>query len=100
MVEITREAQVDDGLLDVCVYEGKGKLDIILHALRTLLRRHVKSKKVLYRKARQVSLSWNEPLPVQLDGDAYDKSPTEVVVEPGALWVTVPKGLKSPLFRG
>ncbi len=99
VAEITREAQVDDGLLDVCVFQGKGTLDIVLHALRTLLRRHLRSSKVLYRKARRLELDWGQPLPVQLDGDAYDMSPTQVEVAPGALWVAVPKGVRSPLFR-
>jgi diacylglycerol kinase (ATP) len=99
VAEITREAQVDDGLLDVCVYQGKGKLDIILHGLRTLLRRHLRSRKVLYRKVRRLELAWGEPLPVQLDGDAYELSPTRVEVAPGALWVMVPRGVSSPLFR-
>jgi YegS/Rv2252/BmrU family lipid kinase len=99
LVEITPEAQVDDGLLDVCVFQGKGTLDIILYALRTLLRRHLRSKKVLYRKVRRLELAWGKPLPVQLDGDAYEVSPTQVEAVPGALWVAVPKGVRSPLFR-
>ena len=99
LVEITRRAQVDDGLLDVCVFQGKGTLDIILHTLRTLLRRHLRSKKVLYRKTRRLELAWREPLPVQLDGDAYELSPTELEIAPSALWVAVPKGVRSPLFR-
>ena len=99
LVEITREAQVDDGLLDVCVYQGRGRLDIILHVLRTVLRRHQRSEKVLYRKARRLELVWKEPLPVQLDGDAFAESPTRVEVAPSALWVAVPKGISSPLFR-
>jgi YegS/Rv2252/BmrU family lipid kinase len=99
LVEITRQAQVDDGLLDVCVFQGKGTLDIILHTLRTLLRRHLQSKKVLYRQTRRLELAWREPLPVQLDGDAYELSPTKLEIAPSALWVAVPKGVKSPLFR-
>ncbi len=99
LVEITREALIDDGLLDVCVFQGKGPVDIILHALRTLLRRHQHSKKVLYRKARRLELAWEEPLLVQLDGDAYERSPTQVEIAPGALWVAVPSGVKPPLFR-
>ncbi|MEE8347173.1 MAG: diacylglycerol kinase family protein [Dehalococcoidia bacterium] len=99
LVEITRQAQVDDGLLDVCVFQGKGTLDIILHTLRTLLRRHLRSKKVLYRQTRRLELAWREPLPVQLDGDAYELSPTKLEIAPSALWVAVPKGIESPLFR-
>jgi YegS/Rv2252/BmrU family lipid kinase len=100
LVEITREALVDDGLLDVCVYSGRGTLDILLHALRTLLRRHTKSKKVTYRKVRWLEMEWAERPDVQLDGDAYPEAPATLEVAPGALWVAVPKeGLSSPLFR-
>jgi diacylglycerol kinase (ATP) len=99
LTEIARDALADDGLLDVCVYEGKGTLDCLLHAIRTLLRRHQRSRKVLYRRVRRLELAWEAALPVQLDGDAFAESPTVVEVDPAALWVAVPRGLRSPLFQ-
>src|SRR3972149_5829064 len=63
LAEITREAQADDGLLDVCVYEGKGTVDIVLHVLRTVLHRHLRSKKVTYRKVKRLEFAGGEPLP-------------------------------------
>src|SRR3990170_1294745 len=99
LVEITREAQADDGLLDVCVYEGKGTVDIVLPARRLFLPRHRRSKKVTYRKVRRREFAGGEPLPVQLDGDEFEESPTLVEIAAGALWVAVPKGVNSPLFR-
>jgi diacylglycerol kinase family enzyme len=99
LVEITREAQADDGLLDVCVYEGKGTVDIVLHVLRTLLRRHLRSRKVTYRKVKRLEFARGEPPPAQLDGDEFEQSPAVVEVAAGALWVAVPKGVSSPLFR-
>src|SRR3990172_3814022 len=92
LVEITREAQADDGLLDVCVYEGKGTMDIVLHALRTVLRRHLRSKKVTYRKVKRLEFARGEPLPVQVDGDEFEESPATVEIATGALWVGVPQG--------
>jgi diacylglycerol kinase (ATP) len=99
LTQIATEAVADDGLLDVCVYTGKGRLDILLHAARTVLRRHRRSKKVVYRQVRRLELASEEPLPVQLDGDAFAGSPATVEVVPGALWVAAPKELRSPLFR-
>ena len=99
LAEITREAQADDGLLDVCVYEGRGTRDIVMHVLRTVLRRHLRSKKVTYRKVKRLEFAGGEALPVQLDGDEFEESPATVEVAPGALWVAVPKGVSSPLFR-
>src|SRR3970282_2160176 len=92
LVEITREAQADDGLLDVCVYEGKGTVDIVLHALRSLLRRHLRSKKVTYRKVKRLEFARGEPLPVQLDGDEFEDSPALVEIAAGAPLGAVPKG--------
>jgi len=98
LVEITPEALVDDGLLDVCVYQGRGTLEIVLHVLKTLLRRHRKSRRVLYRKVRRLEMGWQTPLPAQLDGDEFEESPAAVTVAPGALWVVVPAGVRRPLF--
>ena len=100
LVEVTPEARVDDGLLDVCVYEGRGTADIVLHVIRTLLRRHRRSRKVTYRQVRRLEMEWERPLPVQLDGDVYEESPAEVTVAPSALWVMAPRGVKLPLFSG
>src|SRR3972149_5003967 len=84
LAEITREAQADDGLLDVCVYEGKGTVDIVLHVLRTVLRRHLRSKKVTYRKVKRLEVARGEPLPVQLDGDEFEQAPAVVGGRAGA----------------
>lgn len=95
---VTPDAKADDGLLDVCVYQGAGKLDIVLHGARTLLQLHRKSKKVLYRKVKRIELWPEQPLPLQVDGDYVPDSPNEVEVAPGALWVAVPAGSTSPIF--
>ena len=98
ITQITRRALVDDGRLDLCVYGGNGRWDILWLALLTLLGRHERSKNVTQRRASRVELSWRTPLPAQLDGEAVKESPAEVTVAPGALWVMTPRGLRSPLF--
>lgn len=91
LVEITAGAKADDGLLDICVFLGDGFRDIVFHVLRVVLRRHRKSAKVIYRQGRRLELAWEEPLPLQLDGDAYPQSPTRVEVVPAVLAVMVPR---------
>jgi diacylglycerol kinase (ATP) len=98
LTEITPAAVVDDGRLDVCAYQGRGRRDILWLALLTLLRRHRGSKMVLQQRVQRLGIASEAPLPVQIDGDASSESPVEVRIAPGALWVAVPKGLKSPLF--
>jgi YegS/Rv2252/BmrU family lipid kinase len=98
ITRITPTAVADDGKLDVCVYSGRGRRDILFHAARTLLQLHRKSPKVLYRRASRIEFDWDEPLPAQVDGDALDVCPHEVSVAPLALWVAVPAGFVSPMF--
>ncbi|MDO8617151.1 MAG: diacylglycerol kinase family lipid kinase [Dehalococcoidia bacterium] len=98
ITRIALEARADDGLLDVCVYRGRGRIEILAHTARTLLRLHRGSKRVVYRHARRLRFEWEQPLPMQLDGDAFPQSAAEVTVVPGALWVAVPAGLRSRLF--
>ena len=99
LTKVTPDARVDDGLLDVCVYRGQGKIDIVLHAARTLLRRHLGSAKVTHQKVRRMEfVYWERPLPLQVDGDAVDDSPTVVEAVPGALRVIVPRDVTTPIF--
>jgi YegS/Rv2252/BmrU family lipid kinase len=101
LTKITPRAVVDDGLLDICIYEGSGKLDMATHALRTLVQRHRKASNVIYRRVRRMEFEWGEKsLPVQLDGDALKERPNLIEVVPGALKVVVPAGLRTPLFQG
>ncbi len=100
LTKITPNAVVDDGLLDVCIYEGSGSLDIVMHTARTLLKSHKKANKVLCQQVRRLEFDWEEPLPVQLDGDPVGDCPREIEVAPGARWVVVPAGLRTGLFAG
>src|SRR3989337_1490328 len=67
LTEITCEAQADDGLLDVCVYEGKGPVATALHVRRPVPRRHLRSKNVPSRKVKRLEFARGQPPPVQLD---------------------------------
>jgi diacylglycerol kinase (ATP) len=98
LTKVTPDAIVDDGRLDVCIYEGSGSLDIVGLAVLTLFRRHRASKRVSYKRARHLRIASGRPLLVQLDGEPLAEFPTEVTVEPGAVWVVTPRGLTSPLF--
>ena len=100
LTRITPNAVVDDGLLDVVIYQGAGRVDIAMHLARTLRQSHNKASKVLIRRVRRLEFDWDEPLPVQLDGEAMGDCPREIEVAPRALWVVVPAGLRTGLFAG
>ncbi len=99
LTKITPKAVVDDGLLDVCIYQGSGRLDIAMHTARTLMQSHYKADKVLVQRVKRMEFDWEEPLPAQLDGDPMGDCPREIEVVPRALWV-VPAELRTGLFAG
>jgi YegS/Rv2252/BmrU family lipid kinase len=100
LTQITSSAVADDGLLDICVYQGRSRFDMAMHAVLTLLRQHRRSKKVLYRRVSRLEMDWDRPLPLQVDGDPKPDPPADVTVARGALLVAVPRGLRTPLLSG
>ena len=98
ITQITPEAIVNDGLLDVRIFEGHGRRHLALHALQVLLGLHKRAKRVHFRRVRRMSIEGEPHLPVQLDGDHVSGTRTEVTCVPGALWVAVPGGFTSRLF--
>jgi YegS/Rv2252/BmrU family lipid kinase len=98
LTQITSEALVDDGMLDLCAYSGRGRWEILWLSLLTLLRQHGRSGNVFRTRFRELRISATQPLPVQVDGEAIADRPLDVSVAPGALWVAVPASVRSPLF--
>ena len=96
--KVAPDAKVDDGLLDVCIYQGRGKPEILAHATRTLFRLHRRSRNVVYRRVKRLHLAWEHPLPLQLDGDPFPGSPADITAAPSVLNVLVPRGVKTSLF--
>ncbi|MDT7943238.1 MAG: diacylglycerol kinase family lipid kinase [Dehalococcoidia bacterium] len=98
LVEVTPRARLDDAMLDVCVFLGRGATDTVLHALRVAFRRHLHSPMVVYLQARAVEVEWSEPTPCHVDGDPLDITPVRLEAVPQALWVVLPPGRRTPLL--
>ncbi len=89
-LRVIRDAICDDGLLDLCVFPCRGRLRLIGHSLRTMLRTHVEHGGVLYRRLQNVRVESDDPVPVELDGEAAGHLPLDLKVRPRALRVLVP----------
>lgn len=83
--QITPFAEIDDGFLDVCVFQGNSQLGLIHFGLNMLSRKHLAMQNVNYYRARQVVLRSEENAPVQVDGDPMGVLPAYVHIVPGAL---------------
>lgn len=83
-LRILRDAHTDDGMLDVCIYRCRWQGRLLLQACRTILRTHVASRRVIYRRCRRVAVTSDYPLAVQADGDPAGRVPASFSVAPGA----------------
>jgi len=100
ILRLTAHARLDDGLLDVCIFEGYGLLSTVHHALRALLGRHLRDPGVRYYQARRIYVRSAKPMPVQVDGDPIGFTPMTFEVVPRALNVIVPPTVSPRLFEG
>jgi YegS/Rv2252/BmrU family lipid kinase len=84
------EARLDDGLLDVCVFENGGLLDLARYGQGLLRGAHTRLKDVRYFQAKDFVCRAAEPTPFELDGEDAGEAPVRFSVRPQALRVIVP----------
>ena len=89
-VTIADEIQPDDGLVHVGVVRGPGPLRVLWTAAGMVLAGRDAHPNVDWYEATSVRVETDEPLPVQVDGDAMDDTPLELELLPRALTVAVP----------
>ncbi len=95
--EVAGRAEIDDGLLDVCLLYG-GKWSLFRQALRALRKTSLLTRPESHRgsgaiclRAREVFIPGPPSAPVQIDGDMAAGLPQTVRVLPGALKVIAPE---------
>jgi YegS/Rv2252/BmrU family lipid kinase len=98
LVRITPVARMDDGLLDVCIFKGKGFPATLGHLVSLFSRHHMQSPRVEYYQGESVLVNAESPLPVHLDGDPMGHTPMTFGVAPKALRVLLPSNPPERLF--
>jgi YegS/Rv2252/BmrU family lipid kinase len=93
LVPLVTGARIDDGVLDVVLFEGTDPFQLAAHVAKVLAGQHERDANIHICRARSVRIvSRDRPLPVQADGDLRGTTPADIVVEPGALLaLAVPK---------
>jgi diacylglycerol kinase (ATP) len=96
---IAPEARMDDGLLDVCCFQGH-TVTTVLHLLwQVILGRHTQDRLVTYHKARRIEIRTAHPLPLHADGEPFGTTPATIEVLPRALNLLLPRTLPDSLFN-
>jgi YegS/Rv2252/BmrU family lipid kinase len=85
------EIRTDDGLLDGCIFSPNSLGDAIRIMWRMLRRNFTSDPCMLYARGSRVRVETDPPLQWQADGELMGTTPFEVVVEPLALRLLVPR---------
>lgn len=99
MITLTPDAYLDDGLLEIWLFGGRGLASISRHALRALRGQHLEEPDTVLLRGRHVVVHTDPQTPVQMDGDPAGVTPLECEVKPGALRVLVPDSAPADLFQ-
>jgi len=85
------KARMDDGLLDVCVFETWGYLDMLRYTQGVLRGVHIDLGGVEYFQAERLACHAPSPTPFELDGEDVGDAPVTFSVVPRALRVIAPE---------
>ena len=92
-------ASLDDGLLEVWIFEGRSYGEALTLAWALYRGRHTRHPRVKCLAGRRISLVADPPLRVQADGDLLDElTPVTITVAPRALRVLAPPSAPADLF--
>jgi YegS/Rv2252/BmrU family lipid kinase len=85
--KLTPDAELDDGLLDVCIARYPGKIKTIWAALRAINGSHKDLSYVTMFKTDKVNIKADRPLAAHLDGEVFSSDKFEVRILPKKLRV-------------
>lgn len=83
--KLTPFAEIDDGLLDLLIYQGRSQIGLVRFVFRMFWGQHIKMKKVKYYRVKNVTLKSSRRTLVQVDGDCIGTLPMSCRVVPGAV---------------
>lgn len=97
---IAPAAQLDDGLLDVCVVEITSKAQFLANFPKVFRGTHVRHPLVHCYRAKGVAVEGQEHVPVMVDGDLWGEAPVTFGLRPRALPLIVPPRPTTAFVQG
>ena len=76
--EIFKDAKLDDGLLDVCVFEQMSPLALIRYLQGIMTGSHTRFDDVKHFKARRILIDSDDRVPVEVDGELLGELPLRI----------------------
>jgi diacylglycerol kinase (ATP) len=81
--KVTPEADISAPSLDVCIFKGKSRVDILRYVSGVAAKKHLTFKDVEYLRAEEIDIEGDAH--IQIDGDYLGMTPARVKVERDAL---------------
>jgi diacylglycerol kinase (ATP) len=97
LVRISPGAKLDDGLLDLAIFRGRGVWSTAWHLVRVFLGWHLNAVDVEHLRAREISIRAPR-LPVHVDAEPIGVTPVRITIRPQAVRVLVPQTANRLLF--
>jgi YegS/Rv2252/BmrU family lipid kinase len=88
-IELASEASLDDGRFDILVYEGSGRIQLLVDVARVLIDR-VRNPPLRRFRGAVVRVSTHRPLPVRADSNDIGVTPVQLEIRPKGLRVIAP----------
>lgn len=88
---VAPDARMDDGRLDIRVFERFSRWELVRHFASIALGRRAYEPRVRTFRSARVAIRGASPLRVRADGEDIGETPVEAEVRPGALRVIVPR---------
>jgi len=98
ITRIATDALLDDGLLDVDVFEGTGFGSILRAVFSVLTGLHVHDPRHTSYRGCAIQVYADKPMPVQVDGEPFGTTPFECEIVPRALTIRIPQRVRSDIF--
>lgn len=92
-LQIAPLATIDDGWLDVCVFQERRPGGFLRQAWQVLRRRHLRDPDVRYFRCRSIRVEATPEVGIQVDGDPAGRTPARIELLPGAVRVYRPSGV-------
>jgi diacylglycerol kinase family enzyme len=98
VLQLSPDARLDDGLLDISVFKGEGVGTTVRHVTAVLAGRHRQEPLVEVAQVERLSVASIPSQAVHADSEACGTTPVDITVRPRSLRVAVPPGEADELF--
>ena len=82
---VTPQASLTEPLLDLCLFKGKTRKDLVRFIIGVIRERHLNFNDVFYGKFSEMEITSNEEVHVQIDGDYFGTLPAKIDVVKDAI---------------